>query len=151
MNLYPGCIIWPIYHCAPLYGMVATPTNPPLKYQLVGDAVVADRGGGVVNNTTSNTATTTTISTSLCYHELQVGDLPRLQVQQGLDAVWNELVATFPNETAAIDAFLQLMECAKWQVGQFAMFKIFPPPLQWILSQLLCSTLYAYYASLTMQ
>jgi all-trans-retinol 13,14-reductase len=40
------------------------------------------------------------------------------------------------------------MERAKWQAGQFATFKIFPRPLQFLLSQILCSN-YMHYASLT--
>lgn len=113
--------------CAPLYDMVATTTTPLLQYHQAGHAVAADQGAS---------------------HDLQVASLPPLQVKEGLENVREELHRAFPNEHDAIDQFLTLMEQAKWQAGQFATFKIFPPWLAWILSQLVCSS-YMKYASLT--
>ena len=59
-----------------------------------------------------------------------------------------ELTKHFPEERDAINEFLSIMEKAKWQSGQFATFRIFPRWLQFILSQVLCST-YIKYASMT--
>jgi all-trans-retinol 13,14-reductase len=133
--------------CAPLYDMVATPsailrdatkannlnstavTTRAVTYHHAGDSVPAD-GGNKVS------------------HELKIGDLPVMQVQEGRQNVRKELARVFPNETDAIDQFLDLMEKAKWQAGQFATFKIFPPWLQYLTSQLLCSS-YIRYASQT--
>jgi all-trans-retinol 13,14-reductase len=115
--------------CAPLYEMVATPTDPPLKFHQAGNSVPAD------NNLT-------------CSHDLQVGSLPTMQVREGLESVRAELTRVFPEETVAIDEFLRIMEQAKWQAGQFATFKIFPPWQQWLLSQFICSN-YIRYASQT--
>ena len=115
--------------CAPLYDMVATPTDPPLKYHQSGNAVPADHG-------------------ELCSHVLQVGSLPLMRVRQGIENVRSELYRVFPDEKEAIDKVLQIMEQAKWQAGQFSTFKIFPRWLQWLLSQFVCSN-YIHYASLT--
>jgi phytoene dehydrogenase-like protein len=41
------------------------------------------------------------------------------------------------------------MEKSKWQAGQFATFKLFPTWLQFLMSQLLCSSTYMKYASRT--
>ena len=111
--------------CQPLYEMVATPTNPPLSFHESGATVPADQCQS---------------------HTLQVGSLPTMYVRKGLNNVRMELLRVFPTETSAIDAFLELMERAKWQAGQFATFKIFPPFLTWLLSHLLCSS-YLKYAS----
>jgi hypothetical protein len=115
--------------CAPLYEMVAAPTEPPLKFHQAGNSVPAD------GNLT-------------CSHDLRVGSLPAMQVREGLGNVRTELIRVFPEETSAIDEFLRIMEQAKWQAGQFATFKIFPPWLQWLLSQFICSN-YIRYASQT--
>lgn len=115
--------------CLPLYEMVATRTEPPLRFHQAGNATTADQA-------------------QLCSHDLQVGNLPRMQVREGLESVRAELLRVFPKEQKSIDTFLQLMEKVKWQAGQFATFKIFPPWLQFILSQTLCSN-YIHYASLT--
>ncbi|CAB9514654.1 Putative all-trans-retinol 13,14-reductase [Seminavis robusta] len=130
--------------CAPLYDMVATPSaiyhhqsnatkattkTRAITYHQAGNSVQAD-GGNLVS------------------HELKIGDLPVMQVQEGRDNVRKELARVFPSETKAIDEFIELMEKAKWQAGQFATFKIFPPWLQFLTSQLLCST-YIRYASQT--
>jgi len=115
--------------CGPLYDMVATPTDPPLKYHQSGNAVPADHG-------------------ELCSHVLQVGSLPLMQVKQGIENVRSELYRVFPEEKNAIDEVLRIMEQAKWQAGQFVTFKIFPRWLQWFLSQFICSN-YIHYASLT--
>ncbi|KAL7562918.1 hypothetical protein ACA910_000287 [Epithemia clementina (nom. ined.)] len=137
--------------CAPLYDMVATPSailhagnghdgnddnddpnirvTKSMRYHQAGNSVPADGG-------------------DLASHELKIGDLPVMKVRQGQDQVRAELVRVFPQETKAIDEFLALMEKAKWQAGQFATFKIFPPWLQFLTSQLLCST-YIRYASQT--
>lgn len=146
--------------CAPLYQMVATNITeythgdvPELRYIRAGDAVPADRMARMmeyepIDTTTTTTTTSTSTTLSPCSHELQIGNLPRLRVREGLDRVRSELVRVFPDQSKHIDAFLQLMERAKWQAGQFATFKIFPQPLQFLLSQILCSN-YMHYASLT--
>ena len=116
--------------CAPLLEMVATapPTVPPLVYETSGNSTTHDTGQS---------------------HTLQVGrTLPELYVRQGIDKVQDELTRAFPDERHAISQFCQLMERSKWQAGQYATFKIFSPPIQWILSQVLCSN-YIHYASLT--
>jgi len=138
--------------CAPLYDMVATPS-----------ALVTDHTKNNDNHYHSQTPTTRTKAGvtyhqagnsvpadngQLVSHELKIGDLPVMHVQEGYDNVRNELVRVFPNETHAIDTFMVLMEKAKWQAGQFATFKIFPRWLQFLTSQILCST-YIHYASQT--
>jgi all-trans-retinol 13,14-reductase len=126
--------------CAPLYDMVATAPSslsdsdeeappPPLQYHQAGNSVPADH-----NET--------------CSHDLKVGDLPAMQVKEGLENVKAELLRVFPDEEYAICEFLKLMEQAKWQAGQFATFKIFPRWLQWLLSQTICSR-YINFASQT--
>jgi all-trans-retinol 13,14-reductase len=131
--------------CAPLYDMVATPASssdsddddddddtprpPPLQYHQAGNSVPADRN-------------------ATCSHDLKVGDLPAMQVKEGLDNVKAELLRVFPDEEYAIVEFLKLMEQAKWQAGQFATFKIFPRWLQFLLSQTICSR-YIHFASQT--
>lgn len=112
--------------CAPLYDMVA---SNQVTYHQAGNSVPADRG-------------------EMCSHELKIGDLPVMQVRQGKENVRKELVRVFPEEEKAIDEFIALMEKAKWQAGKFATFKIFPKWLQFLTSQLLCST-YINYASRT--
>jgi all-trans-retinol 13,14-reductase len=84
--------------CAPLYEMVATPTDPPLKFHQARNAVPAD-------------------DNSTCSHDLQVDSLPAMQVREGLENVRTELTRVFPEETAAMDEFLRIMEQAKWQAG----------------------------------
>jgi all-trans-retinol 13,14-reductase len=115
--------------CGPLYDMVATAPPRKIRYSRAGNSVAADAG-------------------RLCSHDLQVGDLPPMQVREGLENVRDELLRVFPQEQGAIDEFLRIMERAKWQAGQFATFKIFPRWLQWLLSQFICSN-YMHYASLT--
>jgi len=78
--------------CGPLYDMVATPTDPPLKYHQSGNAVSADHG-------------------ELCSHVLQVGSLPLMQVKQGIENVRSELYRVFPEEKNAIDNVLKTSEC----------------------------------------
>lgn len=137
--------------CKPLYDMVAsTPSSgaeeedgecgdgdgsdpgvtlPPMPVRFVesGHAVPSDEGQS---------------------HTLKVGSLPTMRVRKGLGSAREELLRVFPDEVAAVDEFLAIMERAKWQAGQFATFKIFPKPLQWLLSQLVCSN-YVRYASMT--
>lgn len=84
--------------CGPLYDMVATPTDPPLKYHQSGNAVPADQG-------------------ALCSHVLQVGDLPLMQVKQGMENVRTELYRVFPEEKKAIDSVLKIIEQAKVSVS----------------------------------
>jgi all-trans-retinol 13,14-reductase len=146
--------------CAPLYDMVATPTTtppasssssssvsdsndsnddtttapssrspPPLQYHQAGNSVPADHN-------------------ATCSHDLKVGDLPVMQVKEGIANVKAELLRVFPDEEYAIVEFLKLVEQAKWQAGQFATFKIFPRWLQFLLSQTLCSR-YINFASQT--
>jgi all-trans-retinol 13,14-reductase len=112
--------------CGPLYDMVASNN---ISYTQAGNCVPADRG-------------------EFSSHELKIGDLPIMHVRQGKENVRAELVRVFPEEEQAIDRFIELMEKAKWQAGQFATFKIFPRWLQFWTSQLLCST-YIRYASQT--
>jgi len=109
--------------CAPLYDMVAAPTNPPLRFH-------ASEGDQRQS------------------HTLKVGCLPTMYVRKGARNVRSELLRVFPNETFAVDNFLQLTEISKWQAGQFATFRVFPPWIQWLLSQTMCSS-YIYSASLT--
>jgi all-trans-retinol 13,14-reductase len=116
--------------CEPLYNMVASdPDYYPMIFHKAGNSVPADDGAD-------------------SSHDLQIGDLPLMHVREGKENIRKELVRVFPDEAAAIDKFIDLMEVAKWQAGQFATFKIFPKWLQFVLSQLLCSS-YIKYASLT--
>lgn len=105
----------------PMYDMVASPLDPPLRFTRAGNCTPADQG-------------------ELCSHDLAVGDLPVLHVREGLERNRQELLSVFPNETSAIDKFLSYMEKAKWQSGIFSTLKMCPPWLQWILSQVLCSS-----------
>lgn len=114
--------------CQPLYEMVADP-DMNITYKQAGNSVPAD------NHEFSS-------------HDLRIGDLPIMHVRQGIDNVRNELVRVFPEEKEAIDGFLVLMERAKWQAGQFATFRIFSPMMQFIMSQVMCSS-YIKYASMT--
>ena len=114
--------------CQPLYEMVADP-NHKIGYNQAGNCVPADEG-------------------EKSSHDLRIGDLPLMHVREGIDNVRNELTTHFPLEKEAIDKFLSIMEKAKWQAGQFATFRIFPRWLQFIMSQILCST-YIKYASMT--
>ena len=135
--------------CAPLYDLVASP-----------EAILRDSNPHSQNKYEKNTCHTKAITyhqagnsvpadkEELTSHELKIGDLPVMRVRQGKENVRKELVRVFPNETNAIDTFMDLMEKAKWQAGQFATFKIFPPWLQFLTSQFLCSS-YIHYASQT--
>lgn len=114
--------------CQPLYEMVADP-NHKINYNQAGNSVPADEG----------------MKSS---HDLRIGDLPLMHVREGVENVRDELTKHFPEENDAIDKFLVIMEKAKWQAGQFATFRIFPRPLQFVMSQILCST-YIKYASMT--
>ena len=114
--------------CRPLYEMVADP-DMNITYQQAGNSVPADNH-------------------ELSSHDLRIGNLPIMHVREGIDNVREELVRVFPNERDAIDKFLLLMERAKWQAGQFATFRIFPPWLQFLMSQIMCSS-YIKYASMT--
>ena len=114
--------------CQPLYEMVADP-NKKIEYNQAGNSVPADEG-------------------QKSSHDLRIGNLPVMHVREGIDNVRDELTKHFPDEKEAIDKFLSIMEKAKWQAGQFATFRIFPRWLQFIMSQLLCST-YIKYASMT--
>ena len=139
--------------CAPLFDMVATPS-----------AMLKNHNVNISDTTTSFYPNVTQTKTGVRYHkagnsvpadlgqnvshELKIGNLPLMQVQEGKDNVRKELIRVFPNESQAVDNFLNLMEKAKWQAGQFATFKIFPKWLQFITSQFLCSS-YIKYASQT--
>eukprot|EP00957_Ditylum_brightwellii_P029917 2263697-Ditylum_brightwellii.AAC.1 len=100
-----------------------------ITYNQAGNSVAADEG-------------------LMSSHDLRIGDLPLMHVREGIDNVREELTKHFPEEKDAIEQFLCIMEKAKWQAGQFATFKIFPRWLQFIMSQMLCST-YIKYASMT--
>ncbi|CAM9511064.1 unnamed protein product, partial [Heterosigma akashiwo] len=114
--------------CRPLYDMVAD-NSMHIKYNRAGQSVLADKG--------------------LAYsHDLRIGNMPIMHVGEGKAQVRAELVKHFPEETEAIDNFLAVMEKVKWQAGQFMTFKIFPPWLQFIMSQLFCSS-YIKYAGMT--
>jgi all-trans-retinol 13,14-reductase len=114
--------------CKPLYDMVADPSFH-INYTRAGDSVPADEG-------------------QLSSHDLLIGDLPLMHVREGLANVREELTKYFPDEDEAIEKFLVLMERAKWQAGQFATFRIFPRWLQFLMSQIMCSS-YIKYASMT--
>ena len=114
--------------CKPLYEMVADP-HQQIKYNQAGNSVQADEG-------------------KLSSHDLRIGDLPVMHVREGIENVREELTKHFPEERDAINKFLSIMEKAKWQAGQFATFRIFPRWLQFVMSQMLCST-YIKYASMT--
>jgi len=114
--------------CQPLYEMVADP-SVEIEYKKAGDSVSGDKG-------------------DCCSHDIKIGDLPLMYVREGVDNVRAELCRHFPDEANAIEKFLDIVEKAKWQAGQFATFKIFPRWLQFLTSQLLCST-YVKYASMT--
>jgi all-trans-retinol 13,14-reductase len=114
--------------CQPLYEMVADP-NMNITYLQAGDSVPADEH-------------------QFSSHDLRIGDLPVMHVREGIENVREELVKVFPDERLAIEKFLVLMERAKWQAGQFATFRIFPPWLQFLMSQIMCSS-YIKYASMT--
>jgi hypothetical protein len=114
--------------CAPLYQMVAD-NSTQIVYKRSGDSVPADKH-------------------ELSSHDLKIGDLPIMHVREGLHNARDELCRYFPEEAPAIDEFLRIMERAKWQAGQFSTFKIFPRWLQFLMSQLVCST-YIHYASMT--
>jgi len=114
--------------CQPLYEMVAD-SDHAITYNQAGNSVAADEG-------------------LMSSHDLRIGDLPLMHVREGIDNVREELTKHFPEEKDAIEQFLCIMEKAKWQAGQFATFKIFPRWLQFIMSQMLCST-YIKYASMT--
>lgn len=114
--------------CQPLYEMVADPERK-IEYNQAGNCVPADQG----------------MKSS---HDLRIGNLPVMHVREGMDNVREELIKHFPQEKDAIEKFLEIMEKAKWQAGQFATFRIFPRWLQFIMSQFLCST-YIRYASMT--
>lgn len=110
----------------PMYDMVSSSFAdndlPPLRFTRAGNCTTADRG-------------------ECCSHDLAVGDLPVLHVREGLERNRQELLSVFPNETGAIDKFLSYMEKAKWQSGIFSTLKMCRPALlQWILSQVLCSS-----------
>ena len=105
----------------PMYDMVATPTDPPLRWMRAGNCTPADAG-------------------ECCSHDLAVGDMPVLHVREGLEQNRQELLSVFPNEAAAIDEYLSYMEKAKFQSGIFSTLKICPRAIQWILSQFLCSS-----------
>lgn len=105
----------------PMYEMVATQTDPPLRFMRAGNCTPADRG-------------------ECCSHDLAVGDLPVLHVREGLEQNRRELLSVFPNETEAIDKFLSFMEKAKYQSGIFSTLKMLPSWLHWIMSQILCSS-----------
>jgi all-trans-retinol 13,14-reductase len=104
-----------------MYEMVATPTDPPLRFLRAGNCTPADRG-------------------ECCSHDLAVGDLPVMHIREGLQQNRQELLSVFPNETQAIDKFLSYMEKAKYQSGIFSTLKMLPAWMHWILSQVLCSS-----------